>query len=570
MWKDLIVIWAVCLVGCSITPASTLRETAASDVANRRLQTRSKDLGAAIRVRLASRTVPELGTLSAQELQRLNALYMPDVNALWIETTGRPSENGRDALGLLEHAATEGLDPRDYGSPALGQLARGIDRADARPSVDQLARLDVALSAAALRYFTHLHLGRVDPTTIGLRVQVPVDQHDMAAVVRSAVAERRIVEAAAELVPPLVQYRQLRGTLARYRSIAADTTLAPVPTFTRALHAGESVAPSALRDLAGRLVAFGDLPADAAAFAADTYEEPLLEGVKRFQSRHDLEPDGIFGRGTQAALAVPLSWRVRQIELSLERLRWLPDLSDERVIALNIPMFHLWAFDAARPGGTPVFSTRAIVGRALRTQTPVFVEELREVIFRPYWNVPRSILLSEILPAVQKDPNYLVGQNMEIVSGRGDDARRVPVSDDTLMSLRRGTLRLRQRPGPRNALGLVKFVFPNNENVYLHSTPAQDLFSKARRDFSHGCVRVEDPVSLAEWVLNDQPDWTRDRISAAMSGVDSRRVTVERPIQVVLFYLTAAVVPEDGTIHFADDIYRHDPVLDRALASRAR
>jgi murein L,D-transpeptidase YcbB/YkuD len=252
--------------------------------------------------------------------------------------------------------------------------------------------------------------------------------------------------------------------------------------------------------------------------------------------------------------------------MALERLRWLPDLTNERVIALNIPMFQLWAWDALRPEGRPAFSTRAIVGRALRTQTPVFVEELREVVFRPYWNVPRSILLAEILPLVRKDPEYLQREAMEIVQGPGDDARPVSVNDENLARLRDGTLRLRQRPGPRNALGLVKFVFPNTDNVYLHATPAQALFSKARRDFSHGCVRVQDPVSLAEWVLKDQPDWTRERILAAMSTSHSQRVTVARPIQVVLFYTTAAVVPEEGAIHFAEDIYRHDAPLDRALA----
>ena len=156
-----------------------------------------------------------------------------------------------------------------------------------------------------------------------------------------------------------------------------------------------------------------------------------------------------------------------------------------------------------------------IVGRALDTRTPVFAEEIREVMFRPYWNVPSSILRHEILPKLERDPDYLRREDMEIVRGTGDSAPRVEVTADALAGLRQGVLRVRQRPGPKNALGLIKFVFPNEEDVYMHGTPAQALFARSRRDFSHGCVRVADPVALAEWVLHDRPDWTRDRILTA-------------------------------------------------------
>jgi murein L,D-transpeptidase YcbB/YkuD len=563
----LLVAVGLALIGCSAAPSSTARDAAASPQSTRPVQIPSAQVSAEITKRVSSSFVPELGPLSAAERQSLESFYAPHASAVWTEATGKVTKNAHDALTLIEGAAAEGLDPGEYGAPQLGHLARTLDAADARPSPDQIAQFDVAMSAAALRYFTHLHFGRVDPRTIGLRLHIPADRHDVAVVLRSAIAAHHMSATAVELVPPLVQYRQLRDILSRYRSLAADTNVPPAPTFAATLHPGDSVAGSGLRDLARRLVAFGDLAADTNT-SEGIYEGPLVEGVKRFQVRHGLEPDGVLGRSTQTALAIPLSWRVRQIELALERLRWLPDLTNDRVIALNIPMFHLWAFDTDRPGGLPAFTSRAIVGRALRTQTPVFVEELREVIFRPYWNVPRSILLGEILPLVVKDPAYLQRQAMEIVQGQGDDARPVPVTDENLTLLRQDALRLRQRPGPRNALGLTKFVFPNDANVYLHGTPAQELFSKARRDFSHGCVRVEDPVSLAEWVLKDQRDWTRNRIIAAMSGTVSQRVIVERPIQVVLFYVTAAVVPDDGTIHFAEDIYRHDATLDRALARR--
>ena len=194
--------------------------------------------------------------------------------------------------------------------------------------------------------------------------------------------------------------------------------------------------------------------------------------------------------------------------------------------------------------------------------------EMGEVIFRPYWNVPRSILRHEVLPKIERDPDYLDREDMEIVRGAGDNAARLDLTPETLAGLKQGVLRVRQRPGSKNALGLIKFEFPNREDVYMHGTPAQALFARSRRDFSHGCVRVADPVALAEWVLKDRPEWTRDRILAATMGTQTIRVKLPRAIQVILFYTTAAVMPEDGTIRFAEDIYRHDARLDRALAMR--
>jgi murein L,D-transpeptidase YcbB/YkuD len=351
--------------------------------------------------------------------------------------------------------------------------------------------------------------------------------------------------------------------LARYRALAADPSLGTLPEFAATVRPGDSY--TGLPLLQHRLAAFGDLTADVTPAEPLVYRGAVVEAIKHFQVRHGLEPDGVLGKATQTALRVPIAARVRQIELALERLRWLPHLGDERFVAVNIPMFRLWAWDSIPPAGTPSFDMGVIVGRALSTQTPVFVEEMRSVIFRPYWNVPSSILRHEILPALVRDPDYLRRQNMEIVSGAGDDARLVPLTGENLERLRQGRLRVRQRPGPNNALGLVKFVFPNDENVYMHGTPAMELFSRFRRDFSHGCVRLEDPVALAEWVLKDQPEWSRDRIVAAMQGSGPLRVNLRRPIQVILFYITAVVMPADGTVRFAEDIYGHDARLEKEL-----
>lgn len=519
-------------------------------------------ISAAIRSRL---TTGSERRIRSNELNRLYDTPLPA--PLWVDTVGRPSRAARQGLTLLGAAADEGLDPHDYDAAGLGRLAATLEEAPS-PGAEDVATFDVALSAALLRYFRHLHLGRVDPRTIGFRVRMPDDSHDFVQLLRSAVAGDRVDTAAADLAPALVQYRALRAALARYRALVSTGIRVP-PSMTAPVRPGEPY--PHLNALTHQLRALGDLPADLAPVAeTGVYEGAIVTAVERFQLRHGLTADGILGRATQAALRVPIAWRIRQIELALERLRWLPDLGRQRFIVLNIPMFTFWAWDSIPPTGAPSFGMRAIVGRALDTQTPVFVEEMRHVIFRPYWNVPRSILRNEILPLLARDAGYLRRHEMEMVRGQGDEARAEADTAENHALLREGVLRLRQRPGPRNSLGLVKFVFPNDANVYMHGTPAQALFDRSRRDFSHGCVRVEDPAALAAWVLKDEPAWNQERILAAMSGATSQRVDLPRPIQVILFYVTAVVMPEDATIHFAEDIYRHDLRLDRALATAPR
>jgi L,D-transpeptidase YcbB len=505
-----------------------------------------------------------LGVLSRDERSELQALYESADAPLWLEAAGRPTRNMQDAVMVLSEAASEGLDPADYYQDLIAHLSPRPDTGSS--TAQDPKRLDVVLSTAMLRYLRDVHVGRVDPRTIGFRLDAPRDQHDFAALLRAAISERQVMKLADDLRPPLAQYRLLRMMLLRYRSLGANASVLARPAVAPSIHPGDSYADVGV--LQQELIVLDDLPADTPAPQANArYDGPVVDGVKHFQIRHGLEPDGVVGKSTIAALRVPLAWRVRQIELALERLRWLPDLGDERLIVMNIPMFRLWAWDVIPPSGTPLFGMDVIVGRALSTQTPVFSEEMREVIFRPYWNVPRSILRHEVLPAIERDPGYLAREDMEIVRGESDNkAAHVELSAEALKALRRGTLRVRQRPGPKNALGLIKFVFPNEDDVYMHGTPAQALFGRSRRDFSHGCVRVADPVALAEWVLQDQSAWTRDRILAATMDTETIHVKLPRPIQVILFYTTTAVMPEDGTIRFADDIYRHDATLDRALA----
>jgi murein L,D-transpeptidase YcbB/YkuD len=491
--------------------------------------------------------------------------------ALWVDGSLRPTGAADQALAILHDASAEGLDPADYRAEGLWALRMKIEAASP-PSARDAAAFDLSLSLSLIRYLRHFHRGRVNPLDIGFRLTLPPDEHDYAAMVREAAQPGRAEEIIAAIAPPLVQYRLLRAMLPKYRALALTegTTLPPLgPAPRKSIKPGDPA--DGLDTLRTRLIALGDLAATAAPVSVPpVYQGDMVEGVRRFQDRHGFEADGVVGRATWAALSVPISWRVHQIELAMERMRWLPHLGERPFVAVNVPMFRLWAWDRVPESGEPNFDMGVIVGKALNTRTPVFVEEMKYLIFRPYWNVPGSIVRNEILPILRRDPGYLEKQDMEIVDGQGDDAKLMEPRRENIERLAEGKLRLRQRPGAKNALGQVKFMFPNDENVYLHSTPAKALFGRARRDFSHGCVRVEDPVKLAEWALRDQPSWTRERILAAMEGTPSFRVNLTNPIRVVIYYVTAAVIPGDNRLHFAEDIYDHDGRLDRALHARRR
>ena len=506
---------------------------------------------------------------SSDERRALAALYQSSSEPLlWVDPTLHPSDNAREALNRLNGADADGLEAADYQVERITALGATLT-AVTTPQPRDVAAFDVAVSLSMMRYLRHLHRGRVDPAAIGFLMNVPLDEHDYAALVGSAARQSQVKETIETVTPPLAQYRILRAVLPRYRALAADPTLRPLPPMSgKSFKPGDAV--PALDLVRSRLIALGDLPVNAAVLSSPTlYEGEIVAGVKKFQGRHGLEADGVLGKTTWALINVPLSQRVRQIELAMERMRWLPHLGERPFVAVNIPMFRLWGWDTVPESGAPTFEMGAIVGKALDTRTPVFVEEMEYVIFRPYWNVPKSILQTEILPKLRRDQDYLDSQDMEMVEGESDEAKPVAPTAPNLSRLSRGELRLRQRPGPKNALGNVKFIFPNDDNVYLHSTPAPDLFDRARRDFSHGCVRVEDPLGLAVWALQDQPAWTRDRIAAAMEGgAASVRVPLTRPIRVVLYYVTATVIPRDGAIHFAEDIYGQDPALDQALTAR--
>jgi murein L,D-transpeptidase YcbB/YkuD len=308
----------------------------------------------------------------------------------------------------------------------------------------------------------------------------------------------------------------------------------------------------------------GDLPADAVPSAdPQIYAGPVVDAVKRYQLRHGLQADGRLGAKTVQSLNTPLAVRVRQLQLTLERWRWLPHNFPEPPVVVNIPEFRLRAFD---PDNRPVLEMNVIVGKAFGHNTPVFADSMEYVVLRPYWNVTPTIQRSEIVPAIRKDRNYIANKGFEVTTQAGQIVTDGPINDDLLEQLRTGKLAVRQKPGPANSLGLVKLIFPNRHNVYLHSTPAPELFSQARRDFSHGCIRVEKPAELAAWALRNTPGWDLERIRQGMqSGKDNQQVNLAKPIPVLILYGTA-IVDEAGSVRFFDDIYGQDKSLEKVLA----
>ena len=458
------------------------------------------------------------------------------------------------ALDLLRTASAHGLDPAEYGVDALSERRATMLPADADA-------FDKALSQAMLQFISDLHFGRVKPDFQLPRPDAGSPRFDPVEHLRHALAQQGLDAVADTAAPALPQYKRVQATLQQYRTLAAQ---APAWTPPPALPAGGKLISGTrypgLDQLRERLQLLGDLAPGAVEIDPNLHSDQLAQAIKRFQSRHGLDETGHLGRDTLAALGVPLGQRVRQLELTLERLRWMPPLRPGRIIVVNVAAYGLWAFDTSAAGktGEPL-EMRVIVGKAARTQTPLFIGQMRYLEFNPYWNVPRSITVGEIVPKLARNPAYLAQNHMELVSPSGQVQGGASAA-----ALRSGAVRVRQRPGAHNVLGAVKFAMPNPMNIYLHSTSAKELFGKTRRDLSHGCIRVERPAELAGFVLAGQAIWSAQEIDAAMAPGPNRTVRLGETIPVVLFYATAAT-DRSGRALFADDIYRRDDKLAQAL-----
>ncbi len=477
---------------------------------------------------------------------------------LWFDA-GRPTMEARQAVEILLSAADEGLDPRDYDAAGLEhRVARALE-SPALAEAPQ-AQLDAALTNGLQHYLADLKTGRVNPRQI--HANFAVQRHaplDTATYLREAVAEHRLTEVIRQAVPQLPMYASLHRALARYRELANhpawQTSLPPLPG--RKLIAGQAYA--GLPVLAQRLEALGDLPAGTP--PPSHLEGTLVTALQAFQERHGLLPDGALGRLTLQQLNVAPASRVRQIELTMERLRWTPFLQMPRMIVVNVPEFVLRAYEVHDGQIDVRLTMKVIVGKALDTRTPLLDEDMRFIEFNPYWNVPPSIARKELVPRLRRDPAYFQQRGFEFVTASGQVVTML--SDEHLDAVLAGGWRIRQRPGPKNALGDIKFVFPNNDNIYLHHTPAPELFQRVRRDFSHGCIRVEAPVALAQFVLQDEPAWTEDRIRQAMQKGESSTLRLAQPLPVLIAYST--VIVKRGRVFFYPDLYGHDRLLDQAL-----
>ena len=465
-------------------------------------------------------------------------------------------------LGALGDAASHGLSPERYG---YDTLSTDVALLNPDSNFDETARVERALSAAFLLYLDDLRAGVADPEALNLKVHVDPSRPDPLRMLRETAQINNVPEVLEQIVPTDPRYRQLRDALSRLMSQSALGGWGPtVPG--RGLKFGEtSVAADTLRR---RLIAMGDLSPEPELMSSDasavsTYDDRMREAVIKFQDRHGLTADGIVGPATLRALNQPVTRRIAQAMLNLERMRWRANQRLGRRIEVNQAAFRMTVFDDA---DLPVHESRVVVGKSeRRLQTPEFSRKMSYMVLNPRWNVPRSIVSREFLPAAKADPTFFERQNMDLYRrGKIIDATKDVNWDQMTPEIFGAHFGVIQKPGPGNALGNVKFMFPNGHNIYLHDTPSKHLFSQEMRAHSHGCVRVERPFALAWLLLSEQSDDPGVMIENILATGDETEVPLERPIPIHLMYLTSWV-DHTGTLHFREDVYGRDEALARAL-----
>jgi len=399
------------------------------------------------------------------------------------------------------------------------------DHSPAEVNNKETALAELSLTRNFFNYAEKAYEGILNPKE--MQWHIPRKKVDAITLLDSLV---RTQELSLSDIEPLSQgYKALQKELLRYYSLQKEETWAPISLSGKKAYRTGDKGP-VVTALKQRLAALGDLDQ---LDTASHYNEVVTNAVKRFQQRHGLKPDGVVGPKALQALNTPVETRIQQLLINMERQRWLPQQQGKQIVA-NIPEFKLHIYE----NGREVFSTDVVVGKAA-TRTVVFADELKYIVFSPYWNLPRSIVRNEVLPAMERNPSYLKQQNMEITGY----SNGLPV--------------IRQKPGKGNALGAVKFLFPNQYSIYFHDTPAKSLFNRQKRAFSHGCIRLQKPFEMAQYLLKGRREWTDERIRQAMNSHSEKWVTLEESIPVFIIYLTAWV-DQNGTLNFRDDIYGHD------------
>jgi murein L,D-transpeptidase YcbB/YkuD len=493
---------------------------------------------------------------SAGNREQIKKLYeSANFAPLWINGD-QPTSQATSLIAILRASRLKGLNPSDYDAESLATKSSSLKGASAAAQ----ASFDASLTQSTVRYISDLRIGRINPKHLKFDIDVRSKHYDLPEFVAQQVVHAGDVRSVLDQIePPYAGYRRIENSLKQYLDLAAKGDGAKVPAGTKTIAPGDTY--GGIAQLAERLRLIGDLTQGG---SFDSYSGALVEGVKHFQARHGLATDGKLDAATLRELNTPLSARVQQIDDALERWRWMPTEFQQPPVLVNIPEFRLRAYFADHQ---LALTMNVVVGKAAPTQTPVFTDDIKFIVFRPYWNVPPGILRRTVIPGIMKNSGYLARENFEVTDSGG---RLVSPSEDLVAGLRSGKYFVRQKPGPTNALGLIKFMFPNTYSVYLHSTPSTELFSRSRRDFSSGCIRLEKPAELASFLLRNQLDgqqpWTVELVQKAMdSGKDNRQVNLATKIPVLILYVTA-VAEEDGTVHFFDDIYGHDKRLNAVLA----
>jgi len=553
MLHRLLLIGAV-LVGCR-PAAGQVDVRSPAELVAERIRTRIEAAGIVMELRAAGEPVYASLVLPSFYERRL---YRP----AWSDERG-PTRLADNLIDALRRADLEGLRSEDYHLAGIETVLAAV-RADAKrgPALapDRWAELDLLLTDAFLVYGAHLLAGRVNPETLRPEWVSNRRTADIAVVLEAALASGNIAAALEALDPPEVGFRRLREALARYRAVAAAGGWPAIPEGS--MHAGDrGAAVTALRQrlrLEDGLVGDGEAEEQQ---GDDVFDAGLEQALEKFQRRHGLTADGVVSTATRAELNVPVERRVEQLELNLERWRWLPKDLGRRHIIVNIAAFELEVMD----GDSLVMSMRVVVGRPFN-RTPVLSDTMRYLVLNPYWHVPSSIATTELLPKLKRDPSYLARYKLRVFPSSRLDAQEVDpatVNWSTITAAHFPFL-LRQDPGPRNSLGRIKFMFLNKYHVYLHDTPARPLFEETQRDFSHGCIRIQHPIELALYLLRHDPRWDRNALLAALDDAEDRSVPLPEPMPIHLLYWTAWA-DADGTIQFRRDIHDRDLPLFTAL-----
>jgi murein L,D-transpeptidase YcbB/YkuD len=463
----------------------------------------------------------------------------------------------------IKGAHDEGLEPNDYHLTNILSLIEKIKNQQALGNTvnpELWADLDLLLTDAFMLYASHLLAGRVNPETIHTDWTVSIPTANLTNILQSALDTNQIKKALIDFRPNHPGYSALKTHLAHYRNIAKEVRELPLLGGTHLKKGDKGPSVESLRE---RLIILGDFYTDNKE-QADIFDETIEEAVLRYQKRHGLKQDGIVGPSTLEMLNTSLQKRIRQIELNMERWRWIPRNIGNRYLIVNIADFKLWVTENRRR----VLDMRVVVGRPYR-RTPVFSAKMTFMVINPYWNIPQSLAIKDVLPKIQKNIHYIEQQKIKIFKDWSENA--VEIDPETIawnkIDPENFTYKLRQEPGPRNVLGRMKFIFPNKFAVYLHDTPNRSLFKENNRDFSSGCIRVEEPISLAVYLLQDDPSWTRERLMETIENKTPQIVGLKRPLTVHLQYWTAWV-DETSRLNFRHDVYDRDRPLDRALKER--